>query len=188
MDEKSIWIQLKQGDKSAFEYIYRTYAPVLFRYGKLYTTNNTIIEDAIQDLFIYIWNKKSHLSDLSVLEPYLHIALRNRIFKQLNKEFVYTDFDYEELATLLNYQEEISLDATDALSQQIKVLYDNLPVRQREVIHYRFICGMSIAEIGVLMNMNAQSVQNLLQRALKKSATIIDVRNLYVIASVLSII
>lgn len=185
MDEKNLWIQLKQGDKNAFECIYRTYAQVLFKYGKLYTTSNTIIEDAIQDLFIYIWNKKSQLSDLSTLEPYLHIALRNRIFKQLNKEFVYTDFDYEELATSLNYQEDFSLEATDEVSKQIKILYDNLPVRQKEVIHYRFICGMSIAEIGVLMNMNAQSVQNLLQRALKKSATIIDARNLYAVAFIL---
>lgn len=185
MDEKNLWIQLKQGDKTAFEYIYRTYARVLFRYGKLYTQSNTIIEDAIQDLFIYIWNNKSQLSDLVNLEPYLHIALRNRIFKQLNKEFVYADFEDEVLAGSLIYQDDFSLDSTDELSKQIKVLYDKLPVRQKEVIHYRFICGMSIAEIGVLMNMNAQSVQNLLQRALKKSASIINARDLYAVACIL---
>lgn len=45
---------------------------------------------------------------------------------------------------------------------------NQLTDRQREVIYHRFIEELSMEEIGVLMQMNTQSVQNLIQRSLKK--------------------
>lgn len=41
-------------------------------------------------------------------------------------------------------------------------------VRQKMVIQYRFIEGLKYEEIAQLMDMNYQSVHNLLQRALNK--------------------
>lgn len=48
-----------------------------------------------------------------------------------------------------------------------------LTERQREAIYYRYIEELNIDEIGVLMDMNYQSVQNLIQRSLKKMRDIL---------------
>ena len=39
---------------------------------------------------------------------------------------------------------------------------------QKEIIYYRFEEGLSYEEIGLLMEMKAQSAQNIVQRAFKK--------------------
>lgn len=52
--------------------------------------------------------------------------------------------------------------------KKLNQLLNDLPVRQKMVIQYRFIEGLKYEEIAQLMDMNYQSVHNLLQRALNK--------------------
>jgi RNA polymerase sigma factor (sigma-70 family) len=56
------------------------------------------------------------------------------------------------------------------LAQQEKInkIFALLTSRQQEVIYYRFIQELDLNEIAILMDMNYQSVQNLIQRSLKK--------------------
>ncbi len=46
-----------------------------------------------------------------------------------------------------------------------------LSPRQKEIIYYRFVEGLSYEEICQIMDMNYQSTQNLIQRSLKKLRT-----------------
>lgn len=56
-----------------------------------------------------------------------------------------------------------------------------LPSRQKEVIYYRYIQELKLDEITGLMGMNYQSVQNLLQRSLKKFRALYDSVTLFII-------
>jgi RNA polymerase sigma factor (sigma-70 family) len=50
----------------------------------------------------------------------------------------------------------------------IERLLSVISPRQKEIVYYRFIQELQWDEICKLMNLNYQSAQNLLQRALKK--------------------
>ena len=56
------------------------------------------------------------------------------------------------------------------ISQKERILemLQTLNPHQKEIIYYRFEEGLSYEEIGTLMNMKTQSVQNNVQRAFKK--------------------
>ena len=52
--------------------------------------------------------------------------------------------------------------------ERMNYLLDALPPRQKEVMYYRYVEGMDLPDICKLMEMNYQSVQNLIQRSIKK--------------------
>jgi DNA-directed RNA polymerase specialized sigma24 family protein len=48
---------------------------------------------------------------------------------------------------------------------------ESLTPRQKEVIYYRYVEGLDMNDICRMMKMNYQSVQNLIQRSIKKVRT-----------------
>lgn len=54
------------------------------------------------------------------------------------------------------------------MQKTIRTVLSLLTDRQREIIYYRYIEELSIEEIAVLTGMNYQSVQNTIQRSLKR--------------------
>ncbi len=50
-----IWDKFKSGDQKAFEIIYNEYVDVLYAYGSKMTSDKSLVEDSIQDLFIDIY-------------------------------------------------------------------------------------------------------------------------------------
>ncbi len=54
------------------------------------------------------------------------------------------------------------------LKHEISYLLQNLPPRQRKIVHYRYEFNLSYAEIGEIMHLSADAVKKNLYRALKK--------------------
>ncbi|GHV47842.1 hypothetical protein FACS1894181_02150 [Bacteroidia bacterium] len=54
---------------------------------------------------------------------------------------------------------------------KINLILNMLTPRQKEVIYYRYVEGMGMGDICKAMEMNYQSVQNLIQRSIKKLKT-----------------
>ena len=80
--EQALWREMITGDKRAFENIYKQYFHSLINYGFRITQNEDLIEDAIQDIFLNLWNNKSHLSEVNEVKFYLFRSLKNRIVRK----------------------------------------------------------------------------------------------------------
>lgn len=52
---------------------------------------------------------------------------------------------------------------------KIQQIFHMLTPRQKEIIYYRYIEGLDIKDIALIVGMNYQSVQNFIQRSLKKA-------------------
>jgi DNA-directed RNA polymerase specialized sigma24 family protein len=63
-DNDLTWQAFKQGDRSAFEELYRKYAKVLYNYGRKLKHDPELVHDAIQDLFIELWRLREGLADI----------------------------------------------------------------------------------------------------------------------------
>src|SRR5690349_5954376 len=93
----------KKGDKAAFASIYKEYVRSLLSYGYKVTSNRSLIEDSIQDLFVELWQNRERISETTSIKFYLFQALRYKINrnKKVNDR---VDFrDIEELPDVLNY-------------------------------------------------------------------------------------
>ena len=56
VSENILWMSFKNGDDRSFELIYRKYADALFRYGIQFTSNESLVKDAIHDVYVKLYN------------------------------------------------------------------------------------------------------------------------------------
>ncbi|MFD2572681.1 RNA polymerase sigma factor [Spirosoma soli] len=172
-DDSLLWNNLRKGDRDAFSTLYQRYVGVLYNYGYHFVADADIVQDAIQELYIDLWRLRENLSETTSVKFYLFRSLRRRIHLTI-------DADNDRLSMLdekstiaslfvpsgetdyiLQEQQEVDL-------QRLQQLLVQLPPRQYEAIRLRFFDNFSWEEVATIMQMNEQSVRNLIQRAIKK--------------------
>lgn len=163
-----IWQSFKEGDESAFKKLYEIHAPQLFKFGLKISREQWLLKDVIQELFIELWDKRNRLSDPENIGNYLIISFRNKLYKKLKQQSKIEGFDsnsnefIQDSAEVLWVLDEDENKAKSLLKEAI----DQLSIRQKEAIHLKYFNGLSSKEISEILEMNVQSVSNILHRAL----------------------
>ncbi|MEP4534585.1 MAG: sigma-70 family RNA polymerase sigma factor [Cyclobacteriaceae bacterium] len=169
-EQQQIWAKFRSGDRNAFERIYKSYFPELYRYGMAIAMNEAVVKDSIQQLFLDLWQYRTNLSDVQKLGSYLLKSLRSKIFKiekEINKPKKGLTPEKLDLEFLPSH-EKILIDAQEREfnENQLKLVVNDLPIRQREVILLIFFENKSYEEVSELMSMNVQSVYTLVWRGI----------------------
>jgi RNA polymerase sigma factor (sigma-70 family) len=149
----------------------------MFQYGIRFKDDPEFIKDCIQDVFFKLIQAGQKLSSTENIKFYLFRALKNAIYKEIDKnkktdilEFSSLKFDSPfTLEEELSEKENISVKETALL----KALSE-LSERQREIIYLRYECGMDYDEICEIMHLNNDSARKLVYRAIKSLRSIVD--------------
>jgi RNA polymerase sigma factor (sigma-70 family) len=165
------WSRFKNGDVKALESIYRAHVMSMVNYGLKITDDLDLIKDSIQDLFIELWKSRQNLADTDQPKFYLFRALRNKLMRAISQQSFVSEGEML-LASDSLMTEYVELEIADReqrlqTSGTLKQLLEKLSKRQQEAIYLRFYHNFSYELISSMMNMNYQSVLNLVQRALK---------------------
>jgi RNA polymerase sigma factor (sigma-70 family) len=170
MNDVDLWRSFRNGDDQAFALLYQTYIEVLYKYGHKLTIDSDLVEDAIQDMFIELWNSRQRLSDTDSIKFYLFRILRRKITQNpLNRRVAGIDITGVEQRDL-SMSVENQLIATENEGTRKKMLWTallKLPPRQQEAVNLRFFNGFSHQQIADIMNISLQSVHNTLQKSMK---------------------
>jgi RNA polymerase sigma factor (sigma-70 family) len=131
------------------------------------------VKDCIQDIFANLYRNKKNLVTPDNVKAYLFVSMKNSLLRYLYNDNMYERKEAEtETAPFLLEPtvEEEYMDNEELLGRKeiIEKLLSVLSPRQKEIIYYHFIQELQWTEICKLMNLNYQSAQNLIQRALKK--------------------
>lgn len=157
--DKLLWNSFKEGSRKSFQYIYDQNFEQLLRYGLKFSSNQSMVEDQIQELFIYLWQKKENLEIHGSITGYLLWSLRNRIVKQQKATKTYSIEN--EYALLERSDDSLDEDKFDNLLESLECL----PPKQREVIHLKYFQNMDGEEIAKIMNITIGATYNLISRA-----------------------
>jgi RNA polymerase sigma factor (sigma-70 family) len=172
MTELNHWDALRKGQKEALEAIYQEYVELLFQYGCKFSSDESLVKDCVQDLFIELWKNHKGLGNTTSVKRYLLASIRRKIIKVLNKNKKWLlsdrmekiDFNLE----LAKEDELIKEEVKQEHIQIVKEALEGLSKRQKEVIYLKYYADLDYEEIGEIMNLNYQSLRNLVSRALKK--------------------
>ena len=165
------WQQSLNNDTAAFGSIHGELFNGLYNYAAKLLNDEALADDAIQDLFIKIWNRRPSIGNLQKVKPFFYTALRRQILNQLR------DLKLKQLKISLVTQPDIEFSQEEIVikkeedagrKDKILALLNSLPQRQREVIYLYYFENMGLAQIAEVMDINHQSVMNLKQRALQK--------------------
>ncbi len=160
--DSKIWDDFRSGSKTAYAYMYRQHFSSLYNYGYKFTQNRSLTEDCIQDIFLYILERRESLSQTDSIRFYLLKALRSEIVRRLKKQLSTQGLETGEGSDFhLSFSYESSwLEATISheCSQQLLDALNQLPARQKEAIFLRFYQGLSFTEIAQMMEVEQTSV------------------------------
>ena len=171
LSDAHLWNRFREGDHQAFGLIYKIHIGELLSYGYRITSNRQLIKDGIHDLFLHIWLHRDNLSETDSIKYYLFRSLRNRLLQDVrtgqDPSFSDSDLRIDSLLSETSWEQEIIEEETrtNQLSRLRKAI-DRLPQRQQEAIQLRYFHSFSLEEIAAVMQMNNQSVRNVLHRAI----------------------
>lgn len=164
--DQEVWDQLKEGNKTALEYIYRTYAKGLYNFGMKLYGRDEWVRDGIHDLFVDLWKQHTKLLAVKSLKSYLYKALKYKLQRLYGKEKRWkykADYDTLVMNGFEDTVENKIISAQLTSEQQLKMAraMEKLPARQREVLHLLYDENMSYEEIAEVMEINVRSVYTL---------------------------
>lgn len=166
---KDVWMRFKSGDVKAFELIYGDHIDFLYSYGTKMTANSEMVEDAIQDLFLYLLSKKDNLSDPDFVRYYLLKAFKRILLEKIRKEKLWIkdkDNDFFSFDYSIENESFSHDDEKERKLVLIEELLEQLDPRKKEIIFLKFHSGLSYDEIGDIVGIQSSSVKKLVYRTI----------------------
>ena len=161
-----LWTQIREGSYEAFTLLYTKHIDGLLQYGYKITSDITLLKDVLQDLFMNFWIKRDTLPEVDQVNYYLIRSFRNNLIRAIKKtNSVDTETLNEWLKEIEIYEDEENEWIIER-RKKIAQLIDILPDRQKEVIHLKYYQNFDNKQISEILDINYQSVSNLLFRAL----------------------
>ena len=183
LSDHFIWKSLKEGDLKAFSVLFENYYPKLYNYGLKISKNVSVTEDSLQDFFLYIYEHRENLSDLDDIAPYLFLSYKRFLIRIINRnkknrtldvsEVTFVDFEFT-AEEIMEKQETERFNKTN-----LPKILNALPKRQKEAIYLKYYSGLKAKEIAKIMNINYQSVINLLFKAIKSLKEDVSILKLF---------
>jgi RNA polymerase sigma-70 factor, Bacteroides expansion family 1 len=166
-DDKELLMLISRDDELAFSEIYSRYWKKLFAIAYNRIKEIQQAEDIIQDVFVGLW-KNRHESVINSLENYLATAVKYNVFnkikdiekaKKFQKSNQLTPVINPQIETALHYKRLLEIIATEI---------ELLPEKCKLVFKYSRENNMSVKEIANIMNISPKTVENQLNKAIKR--------------------
>ena len=149
--------------------------------GKLYKTafylltNEDDAKDAVQDLYVKLWEMRDKLTNILDDEAYCVSAIRNECLNILKKNINSTSFDpLTELNDVINYDspelQYISDEELIKIYDKIKLLSDV----QKKILILKQFNNCSFEEISTITGLSEANIRVILSRARKKLKKLLD--------------
>jgi len=163
-----LWDSFRQGNREHFALLFRKYYGQMFLFGNKFVADKELLEDAIQELFLELWQSKSQTPVYSV-KAYLLKSLKYKLLKLIKaneQQKTLRDpndsyFEWSHENFLIEQQEN------QEKRELILMAVAQLTNRQKEIIYLKYYQNLNYEEISDIMNINYQVARNLLYQSIK---------------------
>lgn len=123
-------------------------------------------KDALQEVFLRLWNKREKLKKHSNIEAFAMLTTKNLCIDKLrfSNRFI-KDYEFEQVSDSVNIEKN---EEERASVEIIKKIIEKLPTQQKMVIQLCDIEGLTIDETAKQLDMQNLNVRVALSRARKK--------------------
>ncbi len=167
--QQNLWEAMLQGDLTALEQLYAHFHADLYHYALKLTEQVDLAEDAVQDVFVDLWNYRKQLPLVNAPKFYLIRSVRNQCLKLIKKQNRFTDLDNASPFEILIRPEELQLkDNSEATKNALAIAMAALSPRQREIMYLKFYNNLDYEELAEVLDINYQSVVNHIHKAMIK--------------------
>lgn len=172
-NDDNLWLGLKQGDKEMFLALYKKYYHTLLFIGLKEMKDAQLVKDTIQQLFLYLWEKRETIQVANNVKSYLVTSFLRKLTadwkksgKVSNLQVVWNNYSEDTQPT--PEEKMIIKDEQHHLFKLLMSHINELPNRQRELIVLKFYEGLTYEEIVQQTGLSHRTVYNKIHEALKK--------------------
>ena len=181
-NDRLLWEGVKKSDARAFEALFHTNYPFLYDYGIRLVSDQGMVEDAIQDVFAYIWRKRHQLGKVDSVRSYLLVSMRRKLSQTIEKRNKDTSADeafiyFCEQDTISLEEQVIRNEQEELRKQTIQKVFNRIPARMREALYLKKLNGLSYKEIAQIMEINPQVARNYVTEAFRRAKKIFLLHN-----------
>lgn len=135
----------------------------MYRFAKKFVTSSDEAEDVVQDLMMKFWQTKEKLSEYGSLKSFIMKCVKNECLNRLKHHDVKMGFADLQLHRSEQYKPEFN-----NMKEQILNFINQLPEKQKTVIHLKDVEEYDISEIAEILDMEENAVRVNLMRARQK--------------------
>lgn len=176
--QNTILPRIAAGDETAVQECIDAYGNLIWALSKKYTTTASDAEDAVQEIFLEIWQNAGRYDSAKSKEiTFIAMIARRRLIDRLRK--VYRSRQMESLDDIFEtpYSNAESEIYTHLQAKQALRAMKNLRVEQREAIFLNIYEGMTHTEIAERTGVPLGTVKTRIRRGFKQVREMIDYRN-----------
>lgn len=178
--EIDYWNSIRDGNNDAFKGLYNRHADMLYKYGMKIAQDSGMVEDAIQTVFLNIYEKRKFISCPNSISAYLYTSLRNEILQEFRNKKLQTvslEDEYYSKNGVADYDFKLEIDPCKLLEldeeerekqEMLQQILDSLDGRHREIIYLRYYKGLSVEEVASICKTNNQQIYKAVSRIIKK--------------------
>ncbi len=160
-EEKKAVIRLKEGNRLAFTMVYMEYHKRLYSFACHYLGDRYQAEDAIQWLFLRLWENRQGLNEQMSLKSYLFTTLKNHILnllrdgkrEALRQERFLREKEETEDHDILQHMDE------EELRKRLAAAISTLSPQKRKICELKLEGNLSNAEIAELLQISVNTVK-----------------------------
>ncbi|HSI75995.1 MAG TPA: RNA polymerase sigma-70 factor [Lunatimonas sp.] len=165
--DQNLLISLRQGDIKAFDELYYRYAKKLMAFALTFFADQTIAEEAVQEIFTRIWERRRELDESKSFKSYLFQAVKFYMFNYIRDRKKCCCF--EEVSEAI-FRTENPVEAQiyyEELEATAKLVIEKLPQVQQQVFRLNKLDGLTPQEIAERMNLSKRTIEHHIYLATK---------------------
>jgi len=173
-----LWKKLREGDQQALEQLFLYNYSLLYDYGFKICRDNELVKDHIQELFAYIWEKRTSLSDVESVKSYLLVSFRRKILTALKrsrrKYAIHRYFADEQDWVEFSVEKDLIIsEQQKQKNNQLNKAFNSLPPRLLEALYLKIYSGLKYSEIAPVMEISEQVARNYVSEAIQRLRTLL---------------
>lgn len=171
MEEKR-WVRnvREEGDRQAFEKIFRAYYKRLHGFAYSYLMQAESAEDVVQSVFLKIWMQRETWNPPGTVKHYLFTAVRNEALNKIRHQKVVDEAEDDVIHAFENFKKHSYSDEDYDLKElkgEIERAVKSLPPRCRQIFLLNRRSGLTYIEISEYLGISINTVNTQMGRALK---------------------
>ena len=165
--DQKLYDDLRRGKEYAFAAVFERYNRLLYTIAYRFLKSEEEAEDAIQYLFMKLWEQRTNFSFESGIRSLLFTILKNYILNELRHRSLVFEKLYEMAQQVNDEDDFLTQFENGELGKFLRVAIDKLPPQKQKICWWKIEYGLSNQEIADRMGITVPTVKSHYTQAIK---------------------
>lgn len=168
-----LWVRYTRGDDTALSLLFQHFVNDMYAYGLKIVPVESLVKDAIQDVFLHLMEKRKKLIVPLNFKAYLFKCLRNEILqniRSMHRKQLLENNLFRKTNNLEEHVEQkwMANEAEWEVRFIIQSALSTLTEHQKEALYLKYTEGCDYDQISSIMDISVASARTLIYRSVKQ--------------------